>query len=54
MEICLELEEIQMPPSTIGIMNIAFRVVAFRTWKFTTTFDLYVDVESLSSQIEVN
>jgi len=35
-------------------MNIAFRVAASRTWKFATTFEIYVDVESLPFHVEVD
>lgn len=55
MKVGLKLKEIQMSPSPIdGIMNTAFRVAAFRTWKFTTKFEIYVDVESLSFQVELD
>jgi len=55
MKVGLELEEVKMTPSPIDcIMNIAFRVAASRTWKFTTTFEIYVDVESLPFHVEVD
>ena len=51
----LKLEEIQISPSPIDcIMNAAFRVATFRTWEFATKFEIYVNVESLPFQVEVD
>jgi hypothetical protein len=54
MKVCLKLEEVKMTPNPIdSIVNIAFEVAALRTWKFTTSFEIYVDVELFLLQVEV-